>query len=176
MGEYLEQIPTTVREHLQGITRAAGLPKTDESVELMAEAWLGKKEAFEREIEDQQMEEVDSLDRDDERGAIVMTYSGSLINIGPVVGDARNVEYASIGIRTDVPNAAEHDAAVLGGDLEKDQEVRFDEGPVASTSAIFKIAVCQDDLSAEDQEEALSNITMALTREFADINKTLVIQ
>lgn len=176
MGEYLEQIPLTVKRHLRGITRDSGFPDTDDSFELMAEAWLGKKEAFEREIDVQQMEEVDNLDSDDERGAIVMTYSGSLINIGPVVGDARNVDYASIGLRTDVPDSAEHDASILGRDLERNQEVVFDVGPVASTSAIYKIAVCQNDLSPEDQEEALSNVTMALTREFADINKTLVIQ
>ncbi len=175
MGVYFEQIPAAVRDHLKGITKSSGLPAGDESLEMMSEAWLGKQEAFEREISARDMEVVDSLDKDDPRGAVVMTYSGSLINIGPLTGDGRSTGYSSIGLRTDVPDILDCEAAMLARDVENGNEVEFDEGPVSRTSAAFQIAVCKDDLSVEDQEEELSNVTMVLTQEFADINKTLVI-
>ncbi|MCB1308854.1 MAG: hypothetical protein KDK30_11765, partial [Leptospiraceae bacterium] len=131
MGAFYEQIPTALQKHIKGITRSSGLPQSDDSVELMSEAWLNKKEAFERELEARNMEEVASLDKYDERGAVVMTYSGSLINIGPLMGDTRQVEYSSIGLRADVPDSADHNAALLMEDVEVDREVSFEEGPVS---------------------------------------------
>ncbi|MCB1172321.1 MAG: hypothetical protein KDK39_02090 [Leptospiraceae bacterium] len=175
MEDFFEQIPPGVREHIRGITRTSGLPDSDESLDLMAEAWLGKKEAFEREIESRRMQEIDTLAVDAPQGAVVMTYSGSLLNLGAVQGAGRPVEYNSIGIRGDVPDAARHQSAVLAQGLELDHEVVFQTGPVQSTSPAFKIAVCNDDLGLEEQAEQLSNVTMVLTREFADINKTLVL-
>ena len=175
MESFFEELPTTVKEHIRDITRTSGLPDGDESLDLMAEAWLGKKEAFEREIELQNMEEVDELNKDDERGALVMTYSGSLVNIGPIDDGKRVSEYTSIGIRSDVPDSAEHDQSELAYNVNVDCEVEFKEGPVTSTSSVYKIAVCKDDLSVEDQEQALSNATMILSKEFADINKTIII-
>ncbi len=174
MGEFYNQIPLTVKEHVQDITRTSGLSDTDDSLELISEAWLNKMEAFDREIESQDMEVVTNLDKDEERGAIVMTYSGSLINIGPREGDTRTVEYTSIGLRSDVPGTAEHTSSILASDIDLDHEVEFSEGPVKATSAAFKIAVCNDDLSFEDQEEVLAKTTMVLSNEFADINKTLI--
>ncbi|MCP4091758.1 MAG: hypothetical protein GY746_18490 [Gammaproteobacteria bacterium] len=142
----------------------------------MSEAWLEKNDAFEQEIDSHDMEEVEGLLKDDARGALVMTYSGSLINIGPVVEDKRKVEYNSIGIRGDVPNAAEDDSSILGNDIDVNSEVEFEAGPVSTTSAAYKVAVCKDDLSIDEQEEALSNATMILTNKFADINKTLILE
>ena len=176
MGEFFDQVPLTVKEHIKDITRTSGLPNDDDSLELMAESWLGKMEAFDREAESHNMEVVACLDKDEERGGIVMTYSGSLINIGPLVDGKRTVEYQSIGLRSDVPDSAEHNSSVLAHDVDVDKEVDFSEGPVASTSAAFKIALCNDDLSIEDQEEVLSNATMILSKEFADINKTLIME
>jgi hypothetical protein len=176
MGEYFGQIPLSVKDHIKDITRTSGLPNNDDSLELMSEAWLGKMEAYDREIDSHDMEVVSTLDKDDDRGAIVMTYSGSLINIGPQVSGKRTVEYSSIGLRSDVPDTAEHNASILSKDVTVDQEVEFEEGPVSSSSAAFKIAVCPDNFSVEDQEEALSNATMVLSKEFADINKTLIMR
>lgn len=175
MSTFFKQIPQTVQTHLAGITSKSGLPEGDESIELMSQAWMDKKQAFEREIENNNMQEVDSLDKYDEQGAVVMTYSGSLINLGPLVNDVRNVEYRSIGIRTDVPDVAEHAASVLSHDLDIDQEVVFETGPVNSTSAVYKIAVPTEALDAAEQQEVLSNATMVLTQEFSNINKTVLL-
>ena len=121
------------------------------------------------------MEELDSFEKEDERGAIALTYSGSIVNIGPLVDEVRNVEYTSIGLRSDVPDSADNDASKLAGDVKIDDNIDFEVGPVKSTSPIFKIAVCKGDLSAEEQEEALKETTIALSDEFAKINSTIIV-
>ncbi|HOO71319.1 MAG TPA: hypothetical protein PK926_06115 [Spirochaetota bacterium] len=174
MGEYLNQIPETVQEHLRDIVKISGLDNSDESLERMAEAWIEKKNAFEKEIDSAGMDEVDYLEKDDNRGALVMTYSGSLVNIGPVVGEKRKTSYTSIGLRKDVPDAAEEDASSLSSDVLIDEEVQFEKGPVRKTSAVYKIAVYNDSLEADDQEKVLTRATLALTKDFIDINKTCI--
>jgi len=174
MGEFYNQIPVEVQSHLKDIIQSSGLPNSDESLEMMSEAWIEKKNAFEREIESIGMEEIDFLEKDDSRGALIMTYSGSLINIGPVSDGKRKAQYSSIGLRGDVPDMAENDESKLHSDITLDDVIEFERGPVRSTSAVFKIAVCKDMLDAEEQEETISNATLILTREFTDINKTLI--
>lgn len=175
MGEFFDQIPANLQSHLRDITKTSGLEYGDESLERMAQAWLEKKNAFEDKIQSLFMEELESFPKDDERGALVMTYSGSLLNAGPVKDDARSIEYTSIGIRADVPDSATGDDAVLEEDIEVDKEIKFKSGPIKSTSAVFKIAVCKEDVSVEDQEETLSNATLALEEVFTKINKTLIL-
>jgi hypothetical protein len=174
MGEHFEQIPTNIQEHIKDILKTSGLPDTLESLDAMSEAWLKKKEAFETEIEKLKMEEVDMLAKDDAHGALVLTYSGSLVNIGPLLDDGRKVEYVSIGIRHDVPESATDNNSTLTGDVFLDEEIEFDKGPVKMTSAAYKIALCKNPVSAKQETKSLSKATMILSNKFTDINKTVI--
>jgi hypothetical protein len=175
MGEYFNQIPVNLQEHIQDITRTSGLEYNDESIEKMAQAWIEKKNAFEEETSSQAMEDVTVFSEDDERGALVLTYSGSLLSVGPLQKGVRRVEYSSIGIRSDVPASAVGERSVLGDDIEIDKEVTFKSGPIKNTSLVYKLAVCEDELSAEAQLETLNNATVALEEEFTNINKTIIL-
>lgn len=106
MSEYMNQIPVEIQGHIRQITKSSGLPDTDDSLEMIAQGWLEKKERFERHISRMALEEVDVLEKSDARGCLAMTYSGSLINIGPQRDQGRNVQYVSIGLRQDVPESA----------------------------------------------------------------------
>ncbi len=174
MGEFLDQIPEDIQRHIKDLTKTSGLGDDDESVEKMAQAWLEKKDCFEAKISEQNMEEIESFSKDDEKGALALTYSGSLINIGPLAEGARKVEYTSLGVRTDVPQSASGDDAKLGADVEVGKGAEFEVGPVKSTSAIHKIAVCKEDLSMEEQVEALGNTTIMLSEDFVKINQTII--
>ena len=81
MGMYLDQIPQDIQGHIRQITKTSGLPDTEDSVELIAQGWLEKKDLFEKQLSGMNMEEVETLGKDEERGCLVMTYSGSLLNI-----------------------------------------------------------------------------------------------
>ncbi|MBN1496523.1 MAG: hypothetical protein JXA07_07125 [Spirochaetes bacterium] len=174
MGEHFEQIPQSIQGHIKDILKTSGLPDTEESLDAMSEAWLKKKEAFETEIGELDMEEVDTLARDDTHGALVLTYSGSLVNIGPLSENGRKVEYVSIGLRQDVPESATEDNASLAGDVYKDEEIEFDMGPVQVTSAAYKIALCKNPKNAKQETRSLSKATMILSNKFSDINKTVI--
>jgi hypothetical protein len=120
------------------------------------------------------MEEIESLSMDDERGALAMTYSGSLLNLGPLVDGARKVVYTSVGFRTDAPDSAEKEGSKLAKDITSDDIIEFEVGPVKSTSKIFKIAVLKNDMSAEEQEENLTQVMTQVEELMLDVNKTVM--
>ena len=173
MGEYLDQIPAEVQDHIRQITKSSGLPDDEESVEMIAKGWLEKKELFENQLIESGMMEAEELDQDDEQGCLAMTYSGSLLNIGPIIEGARTVQYASIGLRQDVPETASKDESQLGSDVRIGEPVRFSPGPIQSSSPIFKIAVTTGDLEPEEQEETITKATMILAEGFVEVNKDL---
>jgi hypothetical protein len=173
MGMYLEQIPMDIQDHIRQITKTSGLPDTEESVELIAQGWLEKKELFEKQVAGMRMEEVETLSREEERGCLVMTYSGSLLNIGPLREEGRHVEYASVGLRQDVPETASKDGSQLAGDVVAGAPVAFSQGPIQSSSPVFKIAAANPDLDPEAQEKQITKATRILTKEFVEVNKEL---
>ena len=105
-----------------------------------------------------------------------MTYSGSLLTIGPIADDGRNVEYASVGLRTDVPESAEKEGSVISSDISVGGVVEFLVGPIKKSSPVYKIAVVKDEMPIEEEEELLSDVTQILMDDFVEVNKTLIIE
>jgi hypothetical protein len=176
MGEHLSQVPEEIQSHIRQITRSSGLPDTEESVELIAGGWLEKKGRFEQLLARMGMEEVDILEKTDERGCLVMTYSGSLLNIGPLRELGRTVQYAAIGLRKDVPESAAQEGSELGVDVRLGAPVSFAVGPIQSSSPVFKIAVTGEDLDLNEQERQITKATQILTKEFVKVNKDLEVE
>ncbi len=174
MGEYLEKVPENVREHIRKITATSGMPGGDDSIELVAQAWIEKRDAFESRLSEFEMEEWDEFAREEDRGAIVLTYSGSLVTLGPLVEGRRTAEYASIGLRHDVPDSASEAASILADDIRADEPVHFSKGPVQKSSAVFKIAVHKEQLSPEEEQERLTDATQVLSEDFVEVNKTII--
>ncbi len=176
MGEYLDQIPAEIQDHIRQITKSSGLPDTEESVEMIAKGWLEKMELFGCQAAEMNMAEVETLDQNDEQGCLAITYSGSLLNIGPIREEGRTVQYASIGLRQDVPETASRENSQLSSDVSTGESVSFSVGPIQSSSPIYKIAVTTGDLEADEQEEMISKATLILTEEFVEVNKTLQLE
>ena len=174
MGEYLDRVPEHIQAHIRKITATSGLPDTDESIDLIAQAWIEKRDTFESRLTEFAMEEWDEFAREEERGAIVLTYSGSLVTLGPLLEGERNAEYTSIGLRHDVPDSAVESGSVLEDDIWIDEPVSFTRGPVQKSSAVFKIAVHREELPPEEEQEKLSEATQVLSNDFVEVNKTIV--
>jgi len=172
MGEYLDQIPENLHSHIKAIAKDVHVE--GDALEKVAQAWLEKKDAFEEKTAEMGMEEVGSIGKEDEEGFLALTYSGSLINVGPVSDGVRSATYSSIGMRTDIPESAENDGSVLAKDATIDDTIDFEVGPVKSTSKIFKIAVCKSGMSVDEQVEVLTKATTILEEEFITVNKTLM--
>ncbi len=174
MGENYSAVADQVRDHLSGLVKSAGLPETDEALEALAQGWLEKQASFHEQTKANEMEETDVLELEDARGALVMTYSGSLLTIGPESDAGRTVEYTSIGLRRDVPDAVTREASVLALDVRKDLAVEFEIGPIKKSSPVYAIAVAKEELAPEAEEELLGQVTMMLAEDFVEVNKTLV--
>jgi hypothetical protein len=174
MGSNFDSLDEFIQEHVRQMVKPSGLPPGEESLEALASSWLEKRKAFEEVVCNNDMEEVQLFAAEDDHGGIVMTYSGSLLNIGPLVGGARHCEYAPIGLRKDVPESAVEEASLLEGDFETDSVAAFKKGPVRKTSPILKIARFKKKYAPELEEARLSEVTQVLTGDFVEVNKTVV--
>jgi hypothetical protein len=105
---------------------------------------------------------------------VVMTYSGSLLLIGPLDDGVRRAQYISIGLRKDVPDSVEKTGAVLAKDVRVDETVEFEIGPVKSTSQVFKIAVLTEKLPLLEEEQKIQEATQVIAEEFVEVNKTII--
>ncbi len=174
MSETFDQLPSAIQVHIKNITASAGLPDDEESYERLAKGWQEKEVVFTKELSEQRMVEVTSLKKENSKGAIALTYSGSLVLIGPLLENKRKCGYNSIGIRKDVPKTIVDDESILAEDIQVHQPIKFEKGPIQSTSAIYKIAICEDELEVLEEQEKISEVTIMVAGEFADINKALV--
>jgi nucleoid DNA-binding protein len=176
MPEYTSQLTPAIRAHLNGLIRTSGLPETQESLEQMARAWFQKKAMFEGQVKALNMRELERFSADDARGALLLTWSGSLLSAGPRKADAggRAMEYASIDMRIDVPHLARSDRGDLEADIAPGEIARLRGGPIAHTSPLLSIVACDPSIAPEEQEKRIREATIFLTNGFIQINRTVV--
>jgi hypothetical protein len=175
MGEYFERLKGPIQQHLKQLVKTAGLENTEENIEMLAQAWIEKESCFQQKLDENNMEVVELLEKSSEKGALVLTYSGSLLNIGPVIDGSRKVEYASIGLRKDVPENASDDESELDSDVKAGGAVSFVKGPIKKSSPIYKVAVVREEMAPEEEEELLDDVTQVLCEDFVEVNKTIIL-
>lgn len=160
-------IPSDVERHLHTLVT--------ESItfDMIKELWLKKDKLFSDQIALLAMDEVDHLDINEERGMLLLTYSGSLISMG--CGRERSMEYASIKLRSDVPDIIKADNVSLSSHLKKGDAATFDGGQVQNTSALYKIVVCREGVSVEEQEKRVREATIFITNSFVHLNRDLTL-
>ena len=164
-------IPQHILNHLESVVTSFGLDNDEETMDRLKAGWLEKEEAFNKEMANMGMEEIESFATYDERGVLALTYSGSLISIGPLVDGDRRVDYTSIGFRRDVPESLTKEGAQLAEDLALDKDVVFDGGPIQKTSPLYKIVACPENLSSDEQADLIQQATTMVIDTFADINQ-----
>jgi len=176
------EMPDRLRRHLESVVGSSGLPPGEESFSRIAEFWREKRRLFEGKIQDYGMKEIDCLAADDPRGAIAMTYSGSLISLGCIAAslkppnspkDGRWFEYVSIKLRKDVPNIVMAQCVELVGDLKRDAVAEFRLCPIKKSSEILLIAVFEEDAAPAEQEKRIRQTTADITEGFIELNKEL---
>lgn len=176
MGDYFAKVSETVQNHLKQLVGSINLPEGEDGLDVLAKGWLEKEESFLSQMKENKMEEVETFGVDEARGGLIMTYSGSLLTIGPVGEGGRRVEYASVGLRTDVPESAEKNGSLLKADIRIDEPAEFQVGPIKKSSPVYKIAVFKDEMEVQEEEELLAEVTQMLTDEFIEVNKTLIVE
>jgi nucleoid DNA-binding protein len=160
-------MPADVEKHL--------LTLVTESIsfDMIKELWIKKDKLFSDQIALLAMDEVNHLDENEERGILLLTYSGSLISLG--CGKKRSMEYASIKLRGDVPDIIKAEKVSLGSSLDKGAIATFIGGQVQNTSSLYKIVVCREGVSIEEQEKRIREATIFITNSFIHLNRHLTI-
>ncbi|MFO7781021.1 MAG: HU family DNA-binding protein, partial [Spirochaetia bacterium] len=185
-----EDLPERIQRHLQSITESSGLPPGEDSLARITANWIEKRNLFEEQTELLDMRDIEELPPDDDRGVLVLTYSGSLLSLGPTAGGGagsggepagggaspaagRRFEYASIPLRADVPSLVREDDVRLEGPIRRDVPARFSNCSIEQSSPVLRAVACSPEVSAADQERRIREATIFLTNGFVKLNRTL---
>lgn len=166
------KLPDKIQLHMESLISSSDLPDTNDFKNLLADTWNRKCRLFEQQIKILEMEIIDTLEEEDYRGIIVLTYSGSIVSINPKE-ETREVEYASIHLRSDVPKTVSILATNIEGSVNIGKAIGFSSGILKKTSAAYMIAVCKKNISIEKQKERIREGTIYLTNGFMKINRSI---
>jgi nucleoid DNA-binding protein len=176
-----EGLPEEIRAQIDALAEGTDAPRLPDIREKLAANWRGKFELFESQVKLLGMEDVLSLEEGDGRGFLAMTYSGSILSVGPAQAEessrglpgSRWVEYVPIKLRLDVPEIASGYGALIVGAASRGASLRFDGGPVKSTSAVYRIAACAAEVDPDEQDRRIREAAIFLTHGFIKMNRSL---
>ncbi len=174
MDVTMTELPEIINKHLNEVAESFGLEADEDTIARLGAGWIEKKEAFDESMIEMGMDEVGSFAADDERGALALTYSGSLVSIGPLVDGKRKIDYTSIGFRNDVPASITREGCVMAENAETDKCLSFSKSPISKTSPVFTIVACPESLSAEEQSELIDEATTIMVETFVGMNKDIM--
>jgi nucleoid DNA-binding protein len=168
-----DKISEQVKKHLKTLLETSDMPDNNDSLEIIEEAWIKKETMFESQIKALHMNMTDTLKKDDSRGAVAVTLSGSLLGLGTLKDGCRWIEYSSIKLRGDVPEIVRGECVIVSKDLRVGFPADFLQGPVSSTSPLYAVGVCDRDIDLAEQEKRIREASMFLTNGFVKINRTI---
>lgn len=168
-----EGLPNEIKDRINSLFDSE--EKTEHGIdrEQYALIWKKKHDLFIAQIASIGMILVPSIEASDSRGAILLTYSGSLISLGPVRNGKRWLEYASIKFRYDVPNFVRGSSVVLTHGATENKPAVFEGCSLTQSSAVYHIAVCPEGTKENDQDERIREATIYLTNGFVKLNRTI---
>lgn len=174
MNNSFTLLPAKIQRQIISITKSSSLPFNDDSILKMTLLWLKKEKYFQQELTKFNFVEVDYVEINDKNGAIIMTYSGSLLKISPEINGRRQVKYTSIGLRKDVPDNIIVDNVKLAYDIIKDEPIDFIGGKIKVTSPVYKIGVCKKNASLKKQTDSVDKVTDFIMKNFIELNRQYV--
>lgn len=174
MNTVIQTVPEAVADHLRDVAAKFGLEEKDESYAALEQCWIEKMEVFEQEMIDRGMDEVGVFKPEDERAALLLTYSGSLISISPLEGGERQWRYTSIGLRKDVPGTMDLNDQEIEGCAEVGEPLLFSAGAIKKTSPLYRIVVPPLCLDMDEQTCLVEDAVTVITEKFADMNQKVL--
>jgi len=166
-------LPREIENHLKALLHNSESPWAQEegSWEKLKATWEEKDRLFQEQVRLLGMDEYQEISLEDTRALLILTYSGSLISLGS--GESTWMEYASIKLRSDVPDILRgENVRCLEGPVTS-KALNLEGGPVKNTSALYRIAACKEGVSPEEQEKRIREATIFLTNSFVKLNRSL---
>lgn len=162
-----------ILEHLQLLADKYG-ESGDRYLKSLSRAWHKKEKIFMKQVKTYHMTIETEIIKNEKRAFILLTFSGSILGAGPVAEDGtRQIIYASIGERKDVPEKLLEDNMTLKTTIKLDKEASFSGGSFKKSSPIYKIAL-MNNTEAASQTKQLEDATRIMTKEFVNINNTII--
>jgi nucleoid DNA-binding protein len=169
-----DDLPDRVQSQLRALSESSESGSGGESLSRLAENWVTKRRLFEEQISALHMRRISDEGFTAEGALILLTYSGSLVFLGPADEDGRrSFEYASIRLRTDVPGLVTASGVRLAASPSVDQALVLQDCPVERTSEVFEVAGFDQSLSLAEQARRLREAAIFLTNGFLKANHTL---
>jgi nucleoid DNA-binding protein len=166
-------LPEEIRRQIDALAAFPETPRLPNIREALAANWKGKFELFESQVRLLGMEEPAALEAGDSRGFLAITYSGSILSVGPASPGGRWLEYVPIKLRQDVPEIVSEKDAELVGAVARDASLKFAKGPLNSTSSVYRIAACAVGIDAAEQDRRIREAAIFLTQGFIKMNRAL---
>jgi hypothetical protein len=170
---FTKEINPEVLHHIQ-LMAGKDNRQDDSYLKELIKAWQKKERTFMNQVRSFHMTIESEIQAQEKRAFIALTYSGSILGVGPSQSNgSRQVIYASVGQRRDVPEKLLEDNLVLKGPVKLDKEISFTGGTLQKSSPVYKIAL-MNDILPQKQTQQLEDATRIMTREFVSINNTIV--
>jgi nucleoid DNA-binding protein len=167
------RLPAEIRKQIDSLAEDPDMKKLPDIREKLAVNWEGKYELFESQVRLLEMVELPVLEAGDPRGFLAITYSGSILSVGPLAPLGRWIEYVPIQLRRDVPDIVSGEAAQIDGAVARDASLLFLKGPLKSTSSVYRIAACAEGIGSEEQGRRIREAAIFLTHGFMKMNRSL---
>ena len=168
-------LPKEIQSHLKQLATEIQHSPEQNLLEKLSSVWEQKEKLFVQQAEMIEMEAVQELAKDDPRAVLLLTFSGSLVSLGPGE-ENRWAEYSSIHLRTDVPKIIADDAVTLRTDPRVQHPLELSAGRLKQTSAIYLIYVCKEHVPFKEQEKRVREATIYLTNGFMKLNRSLQVE
>ena len=171
----MNDLPEGVQQHLVSLAAEQGHSADGSYLVDLTAVWKQKAALFEDQARSVRLELVASVPPNDPRGALVLTYSGSLLSIGPDTDRTlgRWLEYSSIKLRTDVPDVITDRGISITTGLKLGEPIEIDGSQISRTSNAYAIAVCPAELDEDEQEKRIRESTIFITNGFMKYNRSV---
>jgi nucleoid DNA-binding protein len=167
------RLPEEIRKQIDSLAEEADMKSLPDIRERLAANWESKYELFESQVRLLEMAELPALKAGDPRGFLAITYSGSILSVGPLAPLGRWIEYVPIKLRKDVPEIVSGESAQIDGAVSRDSSLLFLKGPLKSTSSVYRIAACAEGIDPEEQDRRIREAAIFLTHGFIKMNRSL---
>ncbi len=171
---FFSKIDPEVLRHLELLAKKYS-PHSPLALERLVKGWRLKEKIFMKQLKQHQMTLETELEADESRAFLLLSYSGSILGVGPSdAGGSRQLIYAGIGLRKDIPETLVEKCIKLKGPVKLDGEVEFTGGALKKSSPIYKIAL-MGETSSTEQLAQVDNVTRLITREFVTVNNRTIL-
>lgn len=170
-----QEIPQEIVRHLTKLADDSPRAGDAQYGEQLFELWRRKAQLFVNYANTSGLELTEYIAEGSPDGFLTLTYSGSLLAVGPDTDDTGGkwMEYSSIKLRTDVPDLIADRMIGVDGAVNAGHPVKLFNSRISSTSSTYLIAKCPSGSPSEEQDKLVREASIFITTGFLKYNRSV---